>query len=170
MTDGLVYSCSYPEGSREEGVCRICGRAGSLTETPRLYCCRKHQRRAKNARRHPGYQGPKFSGEGVCLHCGKTFRPSPRFRPTCGDPACWEAMGDRGFWRFRQAVKWPHPLSWLAAKLKLDPDDPRLPEVARALAAKGLLVVYIRADGTVGEVGRPKAETRGETQPGSVQG
>ena len=54
-------------------------------------------------------------------------------------------------------MKWPHDLAWLAGKIGLPPDDPRLATVALQLADAHKLVVYVRRDGTVGEVGREKA-------------
>ncbi|HEX2434932.1 MAG TPA: hypothetical protein VHI55_13375 [Gaiellaceae bacterium] len=44
----------------------------------------------------------------------------------------------------------------MAGKLGVPADDPRLPELALKLAAAGKLYVYIRRDGTVAEVGRPR--------------
>jgi hypothetical protein len=57
---------------------------------------------------------------------------------------------------FRARVERPHPLSWLGSQVGLEPDDPRLAEIALTLANAGHLCVYVRRSGEVGEVGRPK--------------
>jgi len=67
---------------------------------------------------------------------------------------------NRAYGKFRRATKWPHDLAWLAGKLGLEADDPRLSEIALKLAEKGELVVYITKQGTVGDVGRPKERRR----------
>ena len=154
----VVYSTAFE--APEDG-CAVCGEpVVSAVVDERLYCCRSHQKQASQIR------NGKLAGElpadppaGTCHRCGGVVeQPEPPASRTCGRPSCRAAYRQRGFGRFRRLVKWPHPLPWLGPKLGLAVDDPRLPELALALAEKGKLGVYVRADGTVGEVGRLKVE------------
>jgi hypothetical protein len=95
-------------------------------------------------------------GPDVCRACGKATPPRRRIPRLCGRVECRDAYGTRGWQVFQSRVRRPHSLAWLGRKLGLTDDDTRLPEIALALARKGNLVVYVRADGTVGEVGLPR--------------
>jgi hypothetical protein len=151
----VVYSTGY---QTHETGCRVCGGTPAATNdpTPRIYCSRKHQRQAnKWRRRDPGWT-PRFTGEAVCPYCGETFGPPERRRVVCLSPACRRTYRSRGFHVFARRVKQPHPLAWLGPKIARASDDELLPRYAVGLALKGKLVVYVRADGTVGEVGRPR--------------
>jgi len=131
--------------SHEHG-CPGCG--GPTRETTKKFCSRRCKQKGKRARRRGRVL--EFV-PGRCAHCGAQFAPRT-VRPLC--ERC--RRRPRGFEVFRRRVKWPHDLAWLAGKLELPPGDPRLPEVALKLAEAGELVVYLRANGKVGEVGRPK--------------
>ncbi len=157
----VVYSTGYEQHATG---CVICGEPVTAVSDERLYCCRSHRTRANRIR------NGKLPGEllvdppaRTCRLCGVDVpQPQPRTSRLCGRSSCTSAYRRRGFGRFRRLVKWPQPLSWLGPKLGLAPDDPRLAELAIALAQKGKLGVYIRADGTVGEVGRLRDRTRAE--------
>jgi hypothetical protein len=79
---------------------------------------------------------------------------------TCSDRCATRRRASTPFARFRRAVKWPHDLAWLAGKLGLPEDDPRLPKIALKLANAGHLCVYIGVDGAVSSVGKPKEVVR----------
>jgi len=157
-TGGYVFR-SEPS-PRRAGACRQCGKPVEVVQEPRLYCCPAHKKRAPRRRK----RGLPDARPGEC-YCGKTFDPgSERPRSFCST-SCRDAYrrahgdGPRPWAQFCKAVKWPHDLTWLARKLNLDADDPRLPTIALRMAEAGKLAVYVRMDGTVGEVGRLRAKT-----------
>lgn len=149
----VVYSHSY--GCEREG-CTVCGRERLAVVDVRHSCRRGHHRMAQQIRR--GVKWPErrlIEGPDICRVCGEWTPPKYRSLLHCGRRECFEAMDARGWWRFRDAVDKPHPLAWLGPKLGLAADDPRLAEIAVVLAHSGKLVVYVRRDGAIGEVGRP---------------
>jgi hypothetical protein len=120
-------------------------------------CSRKHHRYAQQIRRGKKWPGRRLrEGPDICRFCGEATPPRRRTLRFCGRPACFEIVTSQGWRAFAAAVKQPHPLAWLGGKLGLSDDDARLPEIALKLANAGKLVVYVRADGTVGEVGLPR--------------
>jgi hypothetical protein len=152
----VFRSEASPRPQSPVGVCRHCGGPVEAMQAARWYCSPRHKKRA-NRRRKRGLPGSPRPGE---CYCGKTFEPFvERPRSFCSR-SCREAYrlahadSPRPWEQFRRAVKWPHDLTWLAPKLGIAEDDPRLPQFAVKLALAGKLAVYIRADGTVGEVGR----------------
>jgi len=152
----VVYSTGFE--THDEG-CRVCG--DPAEPPPRvqpLHCSRAHKKLANRVRSGKRQQHQGFTGQpGTCGYCGAELEPGPAKRATlCAKPECHATYRTRGFGVFRKRVEWPQPLPWLAKQIKRPPDDPQLPQLALALASKRVLAVYVRADGTVGEVGRPK--------------
>lgn len=150
----VVYSTGF---ETHEGGCRLCGGPAEPVWFERRYCNRHHKKYAAKVRAGKRPRPPGWTGEpGTCGHCGAELDPPELMKkaPICD--GCRPAYRRRGFQTFKRRVDWPQPLTWFGPKVKRPPDDPQLPQLALALAAKGLLVVYVRADGTVGEVGRPK--------------
>ncbi len=101
--------------------------------------------------------------EGACCICGEPTRLAEghqHLRAICDSPECSAAMKslrqERGFHAFVRRVKKPHDLDWLARKLEIAADDPSLGARAFVMARRGQLVIFIRRDGTVGEVGWPR--------------
>jgi hypothetical protein len=147
----VFRSEATPRTRSPAGVCRHCGGPVEAMQEPRLYCCRRHKKHA-NSRRRKGLPGPPRPGE---CYCGKTFDPLPERPRSFCSRSCREAYYVPRAWEeFCRAVKRPHDLTWLGGKLNLEADDPRLPTIALAMAEAGKLAVYVRMDGTVGEVGR----------------
>lgn len=160
---------SVPEGVEHElvvyarafgsvpGRCCVCG--GDPIELPAattaLYCSKAHRRIAYKIRRGV-LEGALGDTPGRCRVCDAALDVGRRVSPLCAARACRKTYRRRGFGHFRRVVKWPHDLDWLAAKVGLQAGDPRLPEIAFKLALAGKVGVYVRVDGTVGEVGRPK--------------
>jgi hypothetical protein len=126
--------------------------AGSTAPRPASRRPRPH------ARQESPYPEPE---RGICAVCGTAFDRSPSEGRSLCSELCAKRLHRRdrrrfAFGHFSSRVKWPHDLAWLAGKLGVPADDPRLPELALKLAAAGKLYVYIRRDGTVAEVGRPR--------------
>jgi len=150
--------------------CRNCGLPELPARTERVYCspeCAKKAWKIRNAIR----QGRTPLDElreverGTCPVCSAAVDTTPvNGRGFCSRTCKrrWNRRKDRryAFGHFKSLVKWPHDLAWLAGKLGLAADDPRLPDLALRLAEAGKLVVYVRRDGTVGEVGKPKEGDR----------
>jgi predicted nucleic acid-binding Zn ribbon protein len=147
--------------------CLACGGLPAAAER-KLYCssdCKDLAYRIRRAQRL-GEEPPgelREAANGVCRVCGAGFDP-PATRPRFCSSRCrirWEKRKQRAyaFGHFASLVELPHDLAWLARKLSLRADDPRLPDLALKLAEAGKLVVYVRRDGTVGEIGRPTATT-----------
>jgi len=140
------------------GGCRYCGNPNLETGPAPHYCSLAHRKDAYRARR----AGTPLAAEPGRCWCGAEL-PEPPVLAFCSRRCreAWQvARRYRAFQAFQALVKWPHELGWLGPKLGLPPDDPRLPEIALKLAGAGRLVVYVRRDGTVGEVGRPKPPRR----------
>jgi hypothetical protein len=157
----IVYSTAYLPGPPG---CAVCGEPTAPFTDEQRYCSRSHKTIANRIRsgRKEGVL-PVDPPKGTCHYCGATLPPPSPFerRRTCARLSCRKAYGGKhGFRVFCRLVKRPHPLSWLGPKLNLAPDDPRLPQLALLLAEKGKLGVYVRADGTIGEVGRLKEKKR----------
>jgi hypothetical protein len=153
-SENVIYSWSHGKG----GGCLVCGREVSIVFDVRHACSRSHKNAAGHIRAGK-YGGRRLvEGPDVCRVCGKATPAQRRTPRLCGRVECREAYAMRGWQAFRGCVRAPHPLGWLGPKLGLAKDDPRLAEIALALALKGRLVVYVRADGSVGEVGRPREE------------
>ena len=153
-----------PPTAKLEG-CPACG--CPTTEVTQLHCCSKHRKRANRIRREGGRLLEVEPG--TCRVCGTAYEPSPPQRLACSD-RCRRELQKRktrayAFGYFRARTKWPHPLPWLAAKLGIPENDPRLPQLALKLGEAGHLVVFVRRDGIVGEVGRPKQFTPNHDKP-----
>jgi hypothetical protein len=131
-----------------ETGCPGCG--GPTQEFRKRFCSPRCKTKAKRARRrNPEHREGNLPDR--CAHCLQPIKPRIQ-RSLC--PRCRKRRAP--YQVFRGRVKWPHDLAWLARKLGLPADDLRLPDIALRLAEAGELVVYIRVDGTVGEVGRPR--------------
>jgi hypothetical protein len=151
----VIFSRAFNRGGPG---CVVCGAPAQQRLDVRHACCSRHKHHAGKVRqqiRRGEAKRALFEGPDVCRYCGAAAPPSLRGAALCS-AKCWRTFERRGFWKFKKAVKWPQPLPWLGKRIGLPGDDPRLGEIALTLANAGQLVVYVRGDGTVGEVGRPK--------------
>jgi hypothetical protein len=146
-----------PNRTPQPSGCRACG-APVAPLVVKAYCCKAHKKRASKLRR----DGVVLAAiPGVCPVCAAPFEPSSSLAAFCSRRCAQSWHHATHPWlAFTSMVERPRPLRWLAAQLGLEPDDPRLPDAALKLAAAGRLCVYVRRDGTVGEVGLPTKRNR----------
>jgi hypothetical protein len=153
MASHVIDSRTFePRRNAFASGCRCCGAPVTWRGDQKLYCCRRHQRDAAQAR-HEG--APLNALPGHC-HCGVELVQAP-LGAYCSRRCRmrWQRETKPYAW-FASRVKWPHDLSWLATKIGLEATDPRLPEIALTLAQADRLYVYIDRQGQVGAVGKPK--------------
>lgn len=156
-TEHVVDARAFEPRPPAPSGCRRCGGEIPSREPTRQRYCSSRCSKTAYGRRREGEAVPETPG--TCPICGARFEPEDAAPAFCSKRCRIRWNRERRPWvAFLSLVKRPHGLDWLAAKLGLEPEDPRLPELALRLAEAGKLVVYVRRDGDVGEVGWPRKE------------
>jgi hypothetical protein len=138
------------------GPCPSCGRVLEAGPERRLYCspvCRRQVARLPHGERE---QRRASTRPGVCAACGAPVEPVVFWRCPRGRR--------NGLWRMRRVAGGPvrfnaEAFDWLAGKLRLEPSDARLPELALVLADAGELHALVARSGAV--IALAKAQERG---------